>query len=192
METLINLDKTLSVAINGMHAPFFDAIMVFISKVYVWVPLYVAIIAWYFWKMPWKKALTAILVIVAAFAFTDMFSHHMKNVIFCRFRPCNDPTLEGLLRLPDGKGSLYGFPSGHACNTFCFALITSWLSLRRWWTISMLTWSLSISYSRIYLAMHFLGDVLGGLIFGGAVAFLAIILLKFIYRKYFNENALHC
>lgn len=192
METLINLDKALSVAINGMHSPFFDAIMVFISKVYVWVPLYVAIIAWYFWKMPWKKALIAILVIVAAFAFTDIFSHHMKNVIFCRFRPCNDPTLEGLLRLPDGKGSTYGFPSGHACNTFCFALITSWLSLRRWWTISMLTWSLSISYSRIYLAMHFLGDVLGGLIFGGAVAFLAIILLKFISRKYFNENALHC
>lgn len=192
METLINLDKTLSVAINGMHAPFFDAIMVFISKVYVWVPLYVAIIAWYFWKMPWKKALTAILVIVAAFAFTDMFSHHMKNVIFCRFRPCNDPTLEGRLRLPDGKGSLYGFPSGHACNTFCFALITSWLSLRKWWTISMLSWSLSISYSRIYLAMHFLGDVLGGLLFGGAVACLAILLLKFIFRKFFNENALHC
>ena len=123
------------------------------------------------------------LVIVAAFAFTDMFSHYLKTDVFCRLRPCNDPSLEGLIALPDGRGSLYGFPSGHACNTICFAILTSWLSHRRWWTVTMATWSLAISYSRIYLAMHFLGDVIAGLVFGAAVAVAGILLLKFIFSK---------
>lgn len=183
MERLIQLDQLITININGLGTPFWDPFMVFISRIYVWVPLYVAIVAYYFWKMPWKKALVSVLVLAAAFAFTDVSTHHMKTYIFCRLRPCHEPLLDGLLRLPAGKGGLYGFPSGHACNTFCFALITSWLSRRRWWTVAILTWSLAISYSRIYLAMHYLGDVLAGLLFGAVAASLAVCLLKFIFRK---------
>lgn len=190
METLIEFDKMISTAINGAWTPFSDKIMIFISEIWVWVPLYVAVIVWLFCKMPWKKALAGVLVVIAAFAFTDMFSAFMKEDVFQRLRPCNDPSLEDLLRLPDGKGGPFGFPSGHACNTFCFAIITSWLFKRRWWTVSILFWSIAISYSRIYLARHFLGDVLGGLIFGAAVAALAICLLKAIFKK-IDENALH-
>jgi len=187
METLIDLDYAITLAINHFNCPAADSFMYFVSRVSVWYPLYLAVIAWYFWKLPWKKALIGVLTVIAAFALTDMGSNFMKETLFQRYRPCEDPMLEGILRpyqvMIDGRGSLYGFPSGHACNTFCFAIITSWLSRRRWWTIAFVSWSVIISYSRIYLGKHFFGDVFCGWIYGAIVALLAICLLRFVFNK---------
>jgi len=187
MHNLIELDYAISLAINHFNCPTADTFMLFVSRVMVWAPLYLAVIGWYFWKLPWKKALAGVLVVIAAFAITDIGSNYMKEVLFQRYRPCEDPALQGIIRpyqdMVDGRGSLYGFPSGHACNTMCFAIITSWLSRRRWWTISFISWSVIISYSRIYLGKHFFGDVLCGWIYGAIIALLGILLLKRIFSK---------
>lgn len=187
MHNLIDLDYAITLAINHFNCPAADAIMLFLSRIYVWVPLYLAVIAWYFWKLPWRKALISVLALLAAFALTDIGSNYMKETLFQRYRPCEDPVLQGIIRpyqdMIDGRGSLYGFPSGHACNTMCFAIITSWLTRRRWWTIAFITWSVIISYSRPYLGKHFVGDIIGGWIYGAVIAVAAISLLKFIFKK---------
>lgn len=196
LQDLIDLDYTITLAINQFNCPPADAFMLFVSRVYVWVPLYLAVIAWYFWKLPWQKALIGVLTIIAAFAITDIGSNHMKEVVFQRYRPCEDPALQGIIRpyqdMIDGRGSLFGFPSGHACNTMCFAIITSWLTRRRWWTIAFISWSVIISYSRPYLGKHFFGDILGGWIYGAIVAIAAICLLKFIFGRIDERQKAKC
>ena len=180
METLLELDRTITLAINGAWSTALDPVMKFVSEVYVWVPLYLAVIAWFFWKMPWKKALVCVIVVVAAFAFTDMFSNFLKNDVFMRPRP--RVALAGTIRNITGETGGCGFPSGHACNTLCFAILTSWIIKRKWWTPAILAWSLIISYSRIYLAAHYFGDVLAGFVLGGVTALAAIGLLKLIFK----------
>lgn len=183
METLNNIDIAVSAAINGFNCPAADAVMLFVSRVYVWVPLYLAVMAFYFLKLPWKKALAAVLVLIAAFAITDIFTDFLKKEVFQRYRPCEDPSLAGIIRAAEGHGSLYGFPSGHAANTMGFAIVTSWLSRRRWWTAGIVSWSVLISYSRIYLGKHFFGDVIGGWVCAAVISIFAILLLRWIFRK---------
>lgn len=187
METLNSIDYAISLAINHFNCHTADAFMYFVSRIPIWFPLYAAVIVWYFLKMPWRKALIGVLTVIVAFILTDIGSNFMKENVFLRYRPCEDPALQGIIRplqdMIDGRGSLYGFPSGHACNTMCFAIITSWLSRRRWWTIAFISWSVIISYSRIYLGKHFFGDVIGGWVYAVAIAVPAIFFLKFIFGR---------
>lgn len=183
MERLNSIDQTLSAAINGWNSPAADAVMVFASRVYVWVPLYIAIIIWYFCRLPWRKALAIVVTLILAFVFTDKFSHFLKESVFMRFRPCEDPVFSSSIRLLEKHGSLYGFPSGHACNTFCFALLTSLTARRRWWTPLIFFWAALVSYSRIYVGKHYLGDVLGGIVLGIAAALLIYLILRTVLKQ---------
>ena len=182
MNPLIELDRSLTLALNGVHAGWLDPVMLFFSKVYVWLPLYLAAIALLFWKLPWRKALIGSLMLIAAFAFTDIFTHYLKEHVFLRLRPCEDPALGGLVRLLEPHGSLYGFPSGHAANTFGFAAASAWLLKRRWWSIPIFCWAALVSYSRIYVGKHYLGDVLGGAVCGMLVAGITILLMNLVFK----------
>lgn len=183
MERLNSLDQTLTAAINGWNCPVADAVMVFASKVYVWVPLYLAVIIWYFCRFPWRKALAIVATLILAFVFTDKFSHFLKEGVYLRLRPCEDPVFSTSIRLLEKHGSLYGFPSGHACNTFCFALLTSLTARRKWWPLVAFGWAALVSYSRIYVGKHYFGDVLGGTLLGLASALLIYLILNIIIKR---------
>lgn len=187
MGSLIDLDKAITVAVNGWNSVgTLDSFMLFMSKVWVWVPLYLIIVIALFKRLNWKNALIALAIIAAAFAFTDRFSYFLKESI-CRLRPCEEPMLGGIIRCIEKRGSLYGFPSGHACNTFCFALITSRLFKKRWIGISLFLWATVVSYSRIYVGKHYFGDVLAGALLGLAAGALALLLYNTI-TKHLNQS----
>ena len=182
MNPLIEFDQNLTMVLNGAHAEWLDPVMLFFSKVYVWLPLYLAVIVLLFVRLPWRKALTGSLMLIAAFAFTDIFTHWLKEHVFLRLRPCENPALSAIVRLLEPHGSLCGFPSGHAANTFGFALASAWLLKHKWWTVPIFCWAALVSYSRIYVGKHFLGDVLGGAAFGLMVGGLAILLMYLIFK----------
>ena len=182
MNPLIEFDRNVTMALNGLCADWLDPVMVFFSRVYVWVPLYLATIALLFWKLSWRKALTGSLMLIAAFVFTDLFTHWLKEQVFFRLRPCEEPAVAGFIRCLEPHGSLYGFPSGHAANTFGFAAASAWLLKRRWWGIPIFCWAAMVSYSRIYVGKHYLGDVLGGAMFGLLTAGAAILLMYLIFK----------
>lgn len=181
MERLINFDRNITAILNGWDAAFLDPLMVFASMLYVWVPLYVALIIWFFAKWPWRRALLTVLVIILAFAFTDILSDFLKDNIG-RFRPCHEPTMAGIIRLLEKPGGLYGFPSGHAANTFCFAMLTHLTVRRKWWTAGIFLWSALVSYSRIYVGKHYFGDILCGALLGLLCGWLFYLLHKTIAR----------
>lgn len=167
MDWLLNLDTQISMAVNGAHSPFWDTIMIFVSKTYVWVPLYLAVLIWLIikYKSSWRAVLTAVLCIILTFGLTDQISSYIKDVV-CRYRPCHEPSLEGIVRVIVSKGGKYGFFSSHAANVCGFAFLTSKLLEKKWFGFCIWCWAAIICYSRIYLAKHYFGDVLCGVIFG--------------------------
>ena len=162
MDWLLELDTRLFLAINGLHNVVWDSIMWWISGKFTWWPFYLLILVYLGVKRKFEL-LAMILFIVLGITLTDQTSVHLFKNVFQRLRPCHEPLLEGMVHLVNNKcGGQYGFVSSHAANTFGVALLVISWSRRHWMTAVMLTWALLVGYSRIYLGMHYPGDVIVG------------------------------
>ena len=179
IEYLHDLDVKMLLFLNSMNSPFIDKLMFFISGKIEWLPLYLFLIFWMFYRFR-KKGWLFLALTILVFAFSDLGSVHLFKNVFERLRPSRNPELEGLVHLVNGyRGGMYGFISSHAANTFGLAVMVSLIFRERWLTVSMLLWAAVVSYSRIYLGVHYPFDVLGGAIWGSLMA----VLVFLVYRK---------
>lgn len=172
MDKIIEIDQLLLLAINGAHAPWADTFFWYISRSWVWIPLYALLIALLFKQFGWRKAIWFTLALFAAAGLSDYISSGIIKHLVCRLRPTHEPALAGLVHLVRGyTGGLYGFVSSHAANTMSvatlFALIWQQKNSHGWW---LLTYVVLNCYSRMYLGVHYPLDILGGLIVGALVA----------------------
>jgi len=187
LDSLIQLDTKLFLALNGAHSPFWDSIMLFASGKLTWLPLYLLIIYLIAREHRWKT-LWWLLAIALVVTLADQISVQAFKNVFQRLRPCHNPDLSEFIHLVGRCGGKYGFISSHAANTFGVAVFLSFLFSRKWVTAGLLIWAAFVSYSRIYLGVHYPGDVLVGAIvgagIGSAVWFVASKLLgRFVYKK---------
>ena len=170
LEYLQNLDVKLFLYLNAQNSPFFDKIMLFISGKIEWVPLYLFLIFWIFYRFR-KKGWLFLALTLLVFALTDLGSVHLFKNVFERLRPSRNPELEGLVHLVNGyRGGMYGFISSHAANTFGLAVFISLLFREKWLVISILIWATVASYSRIYLGVHYPLDIICGALWGVLMA----------------------
>jgi undecaprenyl-diphosphatase len=165
---LEQLDRHIFLFINSSNSPFFDQVMYALSGKLIWVPLYLSILI-YLGITYKRKFLIILIFIILAATLADQSSVLVKNIVQ-RLRPCNDPALKGLVHLVNGEcGGLLGFVSSHATNSFNVALLSLLFIKKRWYTISIIIWALVIGYSRIYLGVHYPGDVLCGSLLGAFI-----------------------
>lgn len=185
---LVEIDKAATVAVNNWRADWADPFMEMLSRTWVWAPLYVFLIGLMihtYRRASWVVVLGVVLLVGLA----DWTSvHFFKNVVM-RLRPCRDPSLEGLLYLPIGRGGgRYGFVSSHAANLFAIAAYATWTLKKRFPIFRygvMYVWAALIGYSRIYLARHFLGDVICGALWGVLLAWgMAWLIRSTLSRAY--------
>ncbi len=190
IDQLISYDQQFFIFLNGLHSPLFDFIMFWLSNKLIWIPLY----AWILFRMikdNRSRAWLVILFIALLVTLTDQVSVQLFKNIFHRLRPCHEPALEGMVRILNGHcGGNYGFVSSHACNTAGIAVFSGLLLKNRykWLLPVMLAWSALISYSRIYLGVHYPGDVLAGFMVGGTLGFTVFSLWNFTIGKLIKRN----
>lgn len=188
LEQLIEWDKELLIFLNSFHTPWLDPVMLLITKTAFWIPLYAFLIYLMFRnfkKETWFILIGATLTIILCDQITSTF---MKP-FFARLRPSQDPTMAGLLHHVNGyKGGLYGFSSGHAANTIGVALFV-WLTLRPVykWIGWIFLWAALMTYTRIYLGVHFPGDIIVGATIGLSCGLLGYKLSSYL-RKRFKLN----
>ena len=168
METISTIDSDLFLFLNGLHADWMDKVMIAITQMWVWVPLYLLLIYWVvkqYGKRCWWVFLAVGLVVFCS----DQLSAHICKPFFQRLRPCYNANFQGLIYLPKGlAGGKYGFVSSHAANTFAVAAFLS-AALRKnrnWMGFVLYLWAFISSYSRIYLGFHYPGDILCGALLG--------------------------
>ena len=168
METLSNIDSDLFLFLNGLHADWMDKVMVLLTAMWAWFPLYLLLIYWtvkQYGKRCWWVFLAVGIVVLCS----DQLSAHVCKPLFQRLRPCYNPDLKDLIYLPKGlAGGRYGFVSSHAANTFGVAafLTPALRKYRPWAAIVLYLWAFISSYSRIYIGYHYPGDILCGALLG--------------------------
>ncbi len=188
IETLVNFDRDLFLALNGMNSPFMDTVMFWVAGKFTWIPLYI-LLAGFLIKKFQMQSLYMILFVILLIVASDQGSVLLKNT-FERLRPCHDESLSFLVHTVQNKcGGKFGFVSSHAANTM--ALFTYILLLvrnsNRWITGIMLVWVLLVGYCRIYMGVHFPADILGGWILGIFAAGFTYL----IYRLVFDSPLKH-
>jgi undecaprenyl-diphosphatase len=172
LEALNTLDTRLFLAINGTHCDIMDFVMYWASNKVIWAPFYaflVYLLVMHYRRQSWILVLMAIVLIVIC----DQTSVHFFKEVVHRLRPCHEPALQGLVRLPDDKcGGQYGFVSSHAVNSFALAVFIGYFlgkKIRHFLAV-MLVWAAIIGYSRIYNGVHYPIDVIAGAAWGSLLA----------------------
>lgn len=167
IDALNALDQSLFLFINSFHAEFLNPFMVFLSGQILWIP-FIGFFFWYAFKYHGKKqALLFGLFLLLAMVASDVTSSYIIKNIIERLRPCRISELKPLIYSFGQKcGGKYGFVSSHAANSFCLVLFAvRSLKLTKLFHLLWLV-PLLVSYSRIYLGVHYPGDILGGMIIG--------------------------
>ena len=183
MEQLVNLDKELFVFLNGLGATPFDAFWQIITKQINWAPFFIAVFYLLQRKIGWKNLGIIILFLAVLITFTDQMTNLFKNT-FERLRPCNDFDVNQIARIVEERSS-FSFFSGHAANSMASTMFV-FLIIRKFYknTYLLFLFPLIFAYSRIYLGLHFPGDILTGYLFGGTFGFVFYKSYMFFGKKY--------
>jgi undecaprenyl-diphosphatase len=187
MEWIKQIDQSLLLFLNSFHNDFWDKAVTIFTSVEIWIPFYLLIV--YVIIKTYKRNSIYILILIGlSIALSDQFSGLIKDALQ-RLRPTHDPALENLVHNVYNKGGLYSFFSAHAANTFTIAIIAAKLFKRPLFSILIFTWAVLVSYTRIYIGLHYPGDILTGWIWGllAGMAFYQLIL--FVQKKYFKSTS---
>lgn len=159
-------DTATFLLLNSLHFEAMDFIMFWITKQETWYVFYFALAVWIFYEYRGKGFLL-LLMIVITIIITDQLTSSLMKPFFERLRPCHDPSITEQVHLVGGCGGLYGFASSHAANTFGLAMILYLLFGEIWkFNKYLFIWAAIVSYSRIYVGVHFPGDIIIGALLG--------------------------
>jgi undecaprenyl-diphosphatase len=180
LEQLVHIDQEIFLFLNGLHNSFFDFIMYWVSQTVIWIPLWLYFIYMIVKKFE-KKSWIIILALFIAVGLSDFLSVHLFKNVFERLRPCHNPQISSMVHIvKDHCGGKYGFVSSHSANMFSIATFMFLLFKNEFPKSIYLVfvWAGIIAYSRVYLGVHYPGDILGGAILGSAVSVIYWWLIK--------------
>jgi undecaprenyl-diphosphatase len=180
------LDQKVLLFINGLHASVLDPVMWAISNKAFWYPFYLVLIVFIILKRKkdvWITLIVVAIMIILSDQLADFIKDHVQ-----RLRPTHNASISDIVHILRGyRGGDFGFVSSHASNAFAVAAFTSLLFARRWFTLVIYFWAVIISYSRMYLGVHYPLDVLCGGLLGFSIGIIMFYLERWVIN-YVNQK----
>lgn len=186
LATLVKWDTTATLAINGFHCDYLDNFMMMYSGRFIWIPLYLSLFVVMVRKFPLKPVICNLLLMVILITLCDQIVSSGIRPFAYRLRPANlDNPISPLVHVVDGyRGGRYGFPSAHAANCWGAFFFVSYVFRRSVMSYVLAAWALVMCWSRVYLGVHYVGDVTCGMLVGLANASVVYYLFQHYLRKY--------
>lgn len=180
MEWLEKIDQKIVLCINGLNHPILDEIMWILSDKYALLPLYIFLLFLIKKRYSTKFAFQFLIIAAITILVVDQLSVYAFKEVFQRYRPSHHVELKNQLHFytsSNGEpyyGGKYGFVSSHAANMMVLVTLTFPLFQedKMWVNAMLIVISLFVMYSRIYLGVHYLSDILCGAFLGFSLAFL--------------------
>lgn len=171
LQPLIELDQSIFLHLNGMHTPFWDALNMMLTGKWVWVPMYASLAAALFVTRRATAAIVLIAAVLVMIALTDFGISSMLRPWLGRLRPSHpENPLSLLAHNVDGyHGGTYGFPSCHGANSFALAMFMALTARKRVFGWFIFLWAVLHSYTRLYLGVHYPGDIVVGAAMGALI-----------------------
>ena len=189
LDSIISLDTQLTLLLNGSDCLFIDNLAISATKTTTWIPLGLLLLYVLVRQKNWKNLLLVILCIALAITLADQMASGVFKPLVGRLRPSHNPELEGIIDLVNGyRGGRYGFFSSHAANTCAVAVFLSLLFRHKIFTLLICSWTLLNCWTRLYLGVHYVGDITVGLIWGAIVGWTVYKLYNFLFTKFVSTN----
>jgi len=183
LQKILDFDTELFLYFNSFHNYFWDTIMLMVTRKETWALLYLVII-YLFIKNYRSKSVLILLFLVLTIVASDQISVLIKESVQ-RLRPVHEPAIEHLVHNVFRKGGLHGFVSSHATNMLAIFVFTSRIFKNKSYFFMMLFWAVIVSYSRVYIGVHYPLDIIGGAALGWLLGFAFYKLLMFIENYFF-------
>lgn len=184
LDYLNEIDTDALLAVNGLHDAFQDVLWWMVTAKWSSLLLVLALV-WVLLHQNRRHALLVLAMLVLAIAIADQVSSGLIKQLVERLRPTHEPSLGDAVHVVNGyRGGLYGFVSSHAANAFAITTFLALLMKLRPVTCSLFTWAVLQCYSRIYLGVHYPGDIVGGLIVGVLAGWIVWHVMRWIQRRW--------
>ena len=180
IDQLIHLDVKLFLFLNGLGTETWDGFWNVVTFRFTWFPVYFLMLYVVYRLSGWKGLMYYVIVISLLILAVDQTTYYWFKAVFQRPRPSHNQDLADLIRITGKSGGRWGFISAHASNTFAIAVFLGY-QFKKVWKFSAITltlWAVFISYSRIYVGVHYPADLIFGALWGATVAYLFLWILN--------------
>ncbi len=179
-----DIDRYLTLSLNGSESLFWDNLIVILTNTFSWSLLLLFLLYILFRNNSAKDALLILITIGLMIFFMDRICSGIVKPGVARWRPSCDPDFMYMVDVVRNyRSHKYGFFSGHASNTMCVAMFLSLIFRYRKLTIVLFLWSSIATYTRIYLGVHYVGDILVGTMAGLLTGYIFYRLYYLIFQR---------
>lgn len=188
--TMNHIDQTITLWLNGSDSLYLDQVALTATHTATWIPAALVLAYALIRHNDLLSFVETLLAIALCILLADQVASSVCKPLFARFRPAQDPLIMYTVDVVNGyRGGLYGFFSSHASNTFAVATFLTLLIRNRALSLWLYSWALVNCWSRVYLGVHYIGDLTVGAIWGTLVGWgIYLLWLRYCHHSVIWEK----